>query len=66
MPTSAARREGGRVVDAVAQEPDDVPRPLQDLDHALLVGRGHAGEQGGLAGRLCQFHVGHPFDPAAE
>ena len=58
--------EGRRVVDAVAQEPHDVPRPLQGLDDALLVGRGQPGEQGRLAGGLRQFRVGHPLHLAAQ
>ena len=37
--------ERGRVVDAVAEEPDDVLARLQHLDDALLVRRRHPGEQ---------------------
>jgi hypothetical protein len=48
---SDRRADGRRVVDAVAQEPHDVARPLQGFHDALLVGRGQPGEQGHLAGR---------------
>ena len=44
----------GRVVDAVAHEPHDVPLALQGLDDLLLLGRGEAGEHGGLLRRLAR------------
>ena len=65
MPTSAVRR-AGRVVDAVAQEADDVPLALQGADDALLVGRRQPGEERRVLGRLGQFGIGHGFDLPAQ
>ena len=58
--------QGGRIVDAVAQEADDVPLALQSADHPLLVGRREAGEERGLLGRLGQFGVRHGFHLGAQ
>ena len=59
MPTSAAWSDG-RVVDAVAEEADDVPAALERQDDAVLLRGRHAAEEGraprpraSSAGRPC-------------
>ena len=56
----------GRIVDAVAQEADDVPLALQGADHPLLVGGREPGEERGVLRRLGQFGVGHGFHLRAQ
>ena len=58
--------QGGRIVDAVAQEADDVLLALQGADDPLLVGRREPGEERGAFGGLGQFGVGHGFDLRAQ
>ena len=55
-----------RVVDAVAEEADDVPLALQRPDYPLLVGRREPGKQRGVFGGLGQLVVGHRLNLPAE
>ena len=55
-----------RIVDAVAEKPDDVLARLQHLNDALLVPGRHAREERGPFRRLGQLLVGHLLDLAPE
>ena len=65
MPTSAARSDG-RIVDAVAQEADDVPFALQGADDPLLVGGRQPGEERRVLRGLGKLGVVHGLDLGAQ
>ena len=65
MPTSAARK-GGRVVDAVAHESDDVALAPEDADDAFFVSGREPGKQRRPIGCFGQFGVGHFLDVATQ
>ena len=55
-----------RVVDAVAQEADHVPAPLERQDDAVLLRRGDAGEYRGLLRHVPERRVVEACDVVAR
>ena len=60
------RVERGRIVDAVAEEPDDVAPALEREQDAVLLGGRDAREQGRALGHVLERGVGHRLDRVAE
>jgi len=66
MPTSAARSAGGRVINAVAHETDDVALAAERFDDPLFMARREAGRNVSSLGGLSKLLIGHVFHFRAE